>query len=635
MTPLVSNALIVLCFSETVCHLGPQQYQTMAGQQRTFQLIPESLVKTSCPVKAMTSKQAKKAYQKRTNNGTKVSRAEQARLDREELDRQKKEYEKERASRRAKAARDKKAQKAEEEKAKRKSNGLPEPNKHVRASQPRISMFVSNGKGNKRSWKEMDNTTEDIGYKSDTTIDCQEQPSLPKRIARDDNSEDEFGDFPSLSQTNEVLNNLNGGTSEESVEFAAPGLKLPLLKVNNTDARNNCNENLEDDELDELVTAQLVSETDDAIQRALSSPFPQDEKNIDRYLGNSHRRPPSSSSKDDSRSESHEELRSSFKDQSINVAPHELSKNTAKSIPFAIITPDHQNTIQRSFRPSATQTFLERHTDSFFPSPSQQVRELLEDFDDMPSNTQIAHELNETKASEDYSWGGMFSTQDLVLSPQDLLEITTPCKPPTKTSLAKKPHPEPFTPLDPAYSMRQAPNNKPKMNWDTLRDMKTSEAPSRPFHVAQPLDYETSMIATEQDFITKTRPLQLPDQGDRACSPQLQDISPQQQPISEREDLQTSGSHIKHHRRFFEEKEEDLLYAALHESRAAPLVELKQLNSAPMRRAPMNVPSKETAKTVPVQEAPKKATRTFQRIQSTITDYGDEEFNEQELLALC
>jgi hypothetical protein len=41
----------------------------------------------------------------------------------------------------------------------------------------------------------------------------------------------------------------------------------------------------------------------------------------------------------------------------------------------------------------ATQTFLEDHLNEFFPSPSQEIRELLGDIDDIPTDTQIAREL--------------------------------------------------------------------------------------------------------------------------------------------------------------------------------------------------------------------------------------------------
>jgi hypothetical protein len=84
-----------------------------------------------------------------------------------------------------------------------------------------------------------------------------------------------------------------------------------------------------------------------------------------------------------------------------------------------------------------------------------------------------------------------------------------------------------------------------------------------------------------------------------------------------------STSSSKDFLRFFEEKDEDVLLAALHESKNA-IVQPRRVEQ-PQAGPPPLLPPKKT-------EAPK---RTFQRIQSATTDYGDEEFNDQELLALC
>jgi hypothetical protein len=67
----------------------------------------------------------------------------------------------------------------------------------------------------------------------------------------------------------------------------------------------------------------------------------------------------------------------------------------------------------------------------------------------------------------------------------------------------------------------------------------------------------------------------------------------------------------KEKRRFFEEKEEDLLQAALHESRIA-------------------------ARQEPPLKKPPRPKRSLQRVQSAATDYGDEEFSAygKELLAM-
>jgi len=60
-----------------------------------------------------------------------------------------------------------------------------------------ISRFVTNG--NKRSWQIL----EDVSGESEGTLYDQEDESLPpaKRPALDNDAEDEFGDFPAISQS--------------------------------------------------------------------------------------------------------------------------------------------------------------------------------------------------------------------------------------------------------------------------------------------------------------------------------------------------------------------------------------------------------------------------------------------------
>ncbi|KAF4637659.1 hypothetical protein G7Y89_g433 [Cudoniella acicularis] len=193
----------------------------MAGRQRTFDLIPMTLVNSDGPRRPMTSKQAKKAYQQK-NKGPRVSQTEQRRRDAEELAQQKLEYEKERAAAKAKAAREKKAAKAEAERQARKKMGLPEPSKFVRASQPTISRFVKTS--SKRTWQEM----EDVAENTETALDEETEvlketiPPCAKRVATDVDSGDEFGEFPSLSQT-DILEkidssavSINGNTSNSA-----------------------------------------------------------------------------------------------------------------------------------------------------------------------------------------------------------------------------------------------------------------------------------------------------------------------------------------------------------------------------------------------------------------------------------
>jgi hypothetical protein len=526
----------------------------------------------------MTSKAAKKAYQQR-KRGPKVSRAEQRRLEAEELDRQKREYEKERSANRAKAAREKKAAKEQAERAARKKLGLPEPSKFVRASQPTISVFVLNG--NKRTWQDMEALAEEYeGTVCDRDSDT-ENPA--KRVAQDDDTEDEFGDFPSLSQSDlpglldAVSSLIERGERKDDVQdllgrriivnedYQHPEVQsdepqdLPTEKIRS----NEENQYPEDEDvLADMATTQLLSEAADAATRTedvilevaantglrseSSEPVIKSPVAVVTSVGTRTRTSP----------KPQPARRPPLQERSVNMPPPSapISK-TIRSISFAATPPKAKNTPVRATNirttkwtnpPSATQAFLENHLDDFFPSPSQEVRELLDDIDDLPSNTQIARELSPIKPVEDDPYINMICTQDLILSPQDILEIITPSRPQTTRGVEK-----------------QAPS------------------PTRPISREKRRFFEEK----EEDLLNAA--------------------------------LHESKIVVdQSHSDFFEEKEEDLLYGKLHESKF--LADKNSMDCLVGEEGP-----------------PAKGKRNFQRIQSTATDYGDEEFNEQELLALC
>lgn len=109
--------------------------------QRTFELIPTTLVPKTSHKPPMTSKQVKKAYQK-ANKEKRVSHAEQRRLYAEELARQRKEYKRQKAAEKARAIREKKTAKLLAQAESRKKAGLLEPRRLPRASQKSIAIFV-------------------------------------------------------------------------------------------------------------------------------------------------------------------------------------------------------------------------------------------------------------------------------------------------------------------------------------------------------------------------------------------------------------------------------------------------------------------------------------------------------------
>ncbi|CCD54450.1 hypothetical protein BofuT4_P124980.1 [Botrytis cinerea T4] len=156
----------------------------MPSKQRTFELVDAPKVH-----RPMTSKQAKKAYQK-ANRTPRITKAEQKRRDAEELAKHRKAHEKEQAAAKAKAARDKKAAKALEQKEERKKRGIPEPNRHVRPSQSRISLFLN--QGTKRI-RETSNTGEESEGTMCDDLDGPPAKRVAHEISEDDKDEVEEG----------------------------------------------------------------------------------------------------------------------------------------------------------------------------------------------------------------------------------------------------------------------------------------------------------------------------------------------------------------------------------------------------------------------------------------------------------
>ncbi|KAH7140901.1 hypothetical protein EDB81DRAFT_843919 [Dactylonectria macrodidyma] len=124
----------------------------MAGQ-RKFTLIPQHPGRSGDssdgpPARPMTSKQVQKAY-KAANRAPRLSRAELMRQEKAEQERIRKEFEKEKAAAKARAAREKKKGKELAEREEKRKKGLPTVS--VRPSQDTISWFVrGNGTAKKR-----------------------------------------------------------------------------------------------------------------------------------------------------------------------------------------------------------------------------------------------------------------------------------------------------------------------------------------------------------------------------------------------------------------------------------------------------------------------------------------------------
>jgi hypothetical protein len=586
----------------------------------------------------MKSKDVKKAYAQ-ANRGPRVSRAEQRRRDAAELEAQKKEFERERAAAKAKAAREKKALKANAGREERRKLGLPEPNRFVRASQPTISKFVR-GEGVKRTWEQMESVMEEgsegtISAAEEMVDDAQppakrvavcakevrEAHPPTKRVDVVEDSEDEFGEFLSLSQA-DLLEKISSSLVELKKGSSRPGSPAPNPEAQPEERGREASQELparksyvdeyprtDSQVFADLASTRLLSEAASAASRSdgigllvhlVEAQVQTSNKLIEtrRQLHHQSKTPvvdgqgnikpknlsalpgpvfqecsaklPSARLVTKEVSQLYPDtvseqvinrpiLSQSMSKQTIwsqNSTPHQiqpivsrpalqsLSNNMpppklpvkekkSSSFPTLHLKPHLRlrNSSSSATRPppymspSATQAFLENHLDEFFPSPTQEIRELLDEVDDLPSNTQIAHELSsppqQALINDDDQFGDFISTQDLILSSQDLLEIVTPSRRAT-----------------------------------------THEPPRRP--------------------VSRERA------------------------------------------RFFEEKEDDLMHAAMHESKMLA----EQTKKLP--------PTKVTEKKVPLKEAPK-TKRTLKKVQSTATDYGDDEFSEcvQDLLDLC
>ena len=121
-----------------------------------------------------------------------------------------------------------------------------------------------------------------------------------------------------------------------------------------------------------------------------------------------------------------------------------MASSSTRSKPFLkpSLLPTHAAPKVSPFTlPTSTQLFLADHLDDFFPSPSQELRELLEDIedDDIPSNTQVAREIGKDCVAarpvlveqaqpildDDFPW---MSSRDFMFSSQELRELESPSK---------------------------------------------------------------------------------------------------------------------------------------------------------------------------------------------------------------
>ncbi|KAG5942357.1 hypothetical protein E4U59_001160 [Claviceps monticola] len=312
--------------------------------QRTFTIVPPSantrgvnlLHQSAQHVRPMTSKQAQKAYKDATR-GPPISRAEQRERDRAEQERIRKEFEKEKATAKARLARERKKEKENAEREKKKKKGMPLVS--VRPSQDTIARFVrGNGSGKKRTCG-----GGTVGEGSDADGGGVKEVSAPKGRA-----EEQF-----------ALPDAENGAPE-----------LDLIEEEEGDIESG---------LEELLDA-ISREQCEAKHRKLN----EDEK--------PHKSGPTSPSGSSSREPRKEETDAvsspSNPPPSLPACNRPRTPHTSQASPKETTNPAQepesiavpQQTPPSPLLPMSTQTIL-GNLDDFFPSPSQQARELQDDSD--------------------------------------------------------------------------------------------------------------------------------------------------------------------------------------------------------------------------------------------------------------
>lgn len=296
-----------------------------------------------------------------------------------------------------------------------------------------------------------------------------------------------------------------------------------------------------------------------------------------------------------------------------------------------------------SVPPSSTQAFIENNLDNFFPSPTQEARELAEPLSITPHVTKMRmlppSSGNQLLKLRDDEFTAFICTQDL-MSSQEIEEMETPrAIPPARFSMAPPPC--------------QHFSNPERKQLNRASCEANNTTPKPPCPLFQP----------GKDKIRETSRLGISDTSSV-------DVVKSEKKVDRVEDdkanARSAGGQKK--RNFFEEKEEDMLQAALRESarytsimpeeplpsvvrrmaRAAkgrqPDVNTSKICDVPLNTKPSagssfndsdrcGLPKMANIKPVLVAEqtTPRRLAR---EVSFTSTDYGDEEFDFEELKSL-
>ena len=393
---------------QPIVQTGPDDVPNPEMAQRTFTLIPKFPGRDESPDKPpprpMTSKQVRNAY-KAANKGPKLTRAEQWKLEKAEQERIKKEFEREKAAAKAKVARDKKKEKELAEKKEKQKKRLPLVN--VRPSQETISWFVrGNGSAKKRDaqGEEVEKAEATTNKDNDRTGETtsandheMEQPATKLQkldVIQEDEDEEEF-DFGDVGM--ETRPQIQPPTSPESPRIeAAPqegpkedslaGIKKEVTAVvepQSPPPRHLIPEiELEgmEDELDEDFEEDLALGILEDIEAAMETPKPNTSHAPETVPEPSSKpesalpAPPVDNIKTPAPNRYAEDL-GLHRPASPTFVKPPLPKDYPRHGKARSSSPPHQEP------PMSTQTIL-YNLDDFFPSSSQQARELEEDLED-------------------------------------------------------------------------------------------------------------------------------------------------------------------------------------------------------------------------------------------------------------
>ncbi|KAG6063885.1 hypothetical protein E4U32_000776 [Claviceps aff. humidiphila group G2b] len=313
--------------------------------QRTFTIVPppantrgvNSLHQPAQNVRPMTSKQAQKAY-KAATRGPPISRAEQRERDRAEQERIRKEFEKEKATAKARLARERKKEKENAEREQKKKKGMPLVS--VRPSQDTIARFVrGNGSGKKRTCG-----GGTVGEGSDADGEGVKEMSAPKGRSEDQVAPPDAGNgAPELDLIEEEEGDIESGLEELLDAISREQCEAKHRKLNEDEMPHKSDPG--------SPSGPPLQEPREEETDAVSLP-----SNSPPSLPTCHRpRIP----------------------HTPQASPKE-TRNPARE-PESIAVPQ-QTPASPPPPPMSTQTIL-GNLDDFFPSPSQQARELQDDSD--------------------------------------------------------------------------------------------------------------------------------------------------------------------------------------------------------------------------------------------------------------